>query len=44
MNVVIRRANKNDYPAILKLEKEFAIFEKDPEKVKNTVELMINEK
>ncbi len=40
MKITIRKATKNDYPAILELIKELAKFEKAPEKVINTVERM----
>jgi len=43
MNVKIRKATKKDYPAILELIKELALFEKAPEKVINTVEKMNEE-
>lgn len=44
MNFTIRPATENDYPAILSLIKELALFEKAPEKVTNTVEQMKQEK
>jgi GNAT superfamily N-acetyltransferase len=44
MNFTIRPATENDYPAILALIKELALFEKAPEKVTNTVEQMKQEK
>ena len=44
MNISIRKANENDYPAILLLIKEFAIFQKTPEKVTITLDQMIKEK
>ena len=40
MNVNIRKTEKKDYPAVLNLIKELALFERAPEKVTNTVELM----
>ena len=40
----IRPAVENDFSAILALIKELALFEKAPEKVKNTVEQMKAEK
>ena len=43
MNIEIRTANKKDYPAILDLIKELALFERAPEKVTNTVEQMNEE-
>jgi len=44
MTFKIRKANEADFPAILSLIKELATFEKAPEKVTNTVELMKREK
>lgn len=44
MIINIRKATEEDFPAILTLIKELAAFEKSPEKVTNTVELMKNEK
>ena len=44
MNIRIRKATKEDFPAILTLIKELADFEKAGEKVTNTVELMLLEK
>lgn len=43
MNIKIRKATKKDYPVILDLIKELALFEKAPEKVTNTVEQMNEE-
>ncbi len=40
----IRQAREKDFPKILSLIKELALFEKAPEKVTNTVELMKQEK
>ncbi len=40
MNITIRKANEADFPEILSLINELATFEKAPEKVTNTVELM----
>ena len=40
MNYTIRTAVADDYPAILNIIKELALFEKAPEKVTNTVEQM----
>ncbi len=40
----IRKATEADYPAILSLIQELALFEKAPEKVTNTVEQMRQEK
>jgi GNAT superfamily N-acetyltransferase len=44
MNINIRKATEADFPIILLLIKELAAFEKAPEKVTNTVELMKQEK
>jgi GNAT superfamily N-acetyltransferase len=44
MNFIIRSATEKDFPAILSLIKELALFEKAPEKVTNSVEQMIQEK
>jgi len=44
MNFTIRPATEKDFPAILSLIKELALFEKAPEKVTNSVEQMIQEK
>ncbi len=44
MNYNIRKATEKDFPAILSLIKELALFEKAPEKVTNSVEQMIEEK
>ncbi|MBK7095844.1 MAG: GNAT family N-acetyltransferase [Saprospiraceae bacterium] len=43
MNVNIRKTEKKDYPAVLNLIKELALFERAPEKVTNTAELMNEE-
>lgn len=43
MNFTIRKATENDFPAVLSMIKELALFEKAPEKVTNTVELMKQE-
>jgi GNAT superfamily N-acetyltransferase len=43
MNVTIREIEKKDYPAVLNLIKELALFERAPEKVTNTIELMNKE-
>jgi GNAT superfamily N-acetyltransferase len=43
MIINIRKANEADFPAILGLIKELALFEKAPEKVTNTVEQMKEE-
>jgi GNAT superfamily N-acetyltransferase len=44
MSVAIRKATESDFPQILGLIKELALFEKAPDKVTNTVELMHAEK
>jgi GNAT superfamily N-acetyltransferase len=44
MKFTIRAASEEDYPAILSLIKELALFENAPEKVTNTVEQMKKEK
>jgi ribosomal protein S18 acetylase RimI-like enzyme len=44
MKISIRKASEKDFPAILALIKELADFEKSPEKVTNTVDLMLLEK
>lgn len=40
----IRKAGENDFPQILEMIKELALFEKAPEKVINTVEYMKQDK
>jgi GNAT superfamily N-acetyltransferase len=44
MDIIIRVATEEDFSQILALIKELALFEKAPEKVTNTVELMLTEK
>ncbi len=44
MDISIRKANEQDFPAILSLIKELATFEKAPEQVTNSVEQMFQEK
>jgi ribosomal protein S18 acetylase RimI-like enzyme len=44
MKINIRKANENDFPAVLSLIKELAEYEKAPEKVTNTDDLMKKEK
>jgi GNAT superfamily N-acetyltransferase len=44
MNYQIRRATEADFPAILAMIQELALFEKSPEKVKNSVGQMQQEK
>jgi GNAT superfamily N-acetyltransferase len=43
MNISIRKATPEDFPVILSLIMELATFEKEPEKVTNTVEQMKQE-
>jgi GNAT superfamily N-acetyltransferase len=40
MNIIIRKGVKEDLPQVLELIKELAEYEKQPEQVKNTVEMM----
>ena len=40
MNITIRKGIEADYPAIINLINEFALFQKTPERVTNTVEQM----
>lgn len=44
MNIKIRKATEEDFPAILEMIKGLALFEKAPEKVTNSVEQMKEEK
>jgi ribosomal protein S18 acetylase RimI-like enzyme len=44
MRINIRKATETDFPEILLLIKELAAYEKSPDKVTNTVELMKQEK
>lgn len=44
MHIIIRQATEEDFPSILSLIRELAAFEKSPEKVTNSVELMKKEK
>ncbi len=44
MKILIRKANEKDFPAIISLIKEFAVFQKTPEKVSITLEQMIEDK
>jgi GNAT superfamily N-acetyltransferase len=41
MNTLTRKADQQDYPTILSLIKEFAIFQKTPEKVTITLDQMM---
>ena len=42
--IVIRKANAEDFESIMELQKEFALFQKTPEKVTITVAQMKEEK
>ena len=44
MTYTIRRATEKDFPAILAMIRELALYEKAPEKVTNTVDQMKREK
>lgn len=44
MTITIRKANENDFPVILTLIKELAEYERDLEKVTNSIALMTEEK
>jgi GNAT superfamily N-acetyltransferase len=44
MLINIRKATEEDFPTVLGLIKELALFEKAPEKVTNSVEQMMEEK
>lgn len=44
MNITIRKATQEDFPSILSLIKELAEYERAPEKVTNTTQLMKEEK
>lgn len=43
MKVIIREANRSDFPAILEMIRELALYERAPEKVTNTVQQMEKE-
>ena len=43
LNIIIRRASENDFPEVLSLIKELAAYEREPEKVTNSVDLMKEE-
>lgn len=43
MNIVIRQAQEKDYQQIIGLFKEFATFQKMPDKMTNSLELMLEE-
>lgn len=44
MEIIIRPSNENDFAQIVDLFREFATFEKLPEKMVNSVNRMMNEK
>ena len=44
MTVTIRKIEEHDFPVLIALFKEFALFEKLPEKMTNSVEQMLEEK
>ncbi len=44
MQIIIRQAQEKDFPSILSMIKELAVFEEASEKVTNSVEQMNNEK
>lgn len=44
MKIVIRKANEKDFAAIITLIKEFAVFQKTPEKVTITLYQMLKDK
>ena len=41
MSTTIRRANAQDMPEVLRLIKELAVFEKEPDAVETTVEVLV---
>ena len=43
MNIIIRRAVQHDFAGVHELIKEFAVFQKTPEKVSISLQQMINE-
>lgn len=43
MNIVLRKAEKEDIPAIMKLVRELAVYERAPDEVTNTEERMLKE-
>ncbi len=43
MNIILRRAEREDIPAIMRLVRELAEYEKAPEEVSNTEERMLAE-
>jgi diamine N-acetyltransferase len=44
MNIIIRKGKESDFEQIHHLFNEFSIFQKMPEKMTNTVDLMVQEK
>lgn len=44
MNTTIRKADEQDFPAIISLIKEFSVFQKTPEKVTITLDQMRKDK
>ncbi|MEO6837734.1 MAG: GNAT family N-acetyltransferase [Ginsengibacter sp.] len=44
MNLVIRKADENDFEEILSLIKEFSVFQKTPEKVSISLDQLIKDK
>lgn len=44
MEYTIRKAETKDFPALITLFTEFSVFEKKPEKMMNTVEMMERQK
>ncbi len=44
MSIIIRKGTEQDIPVLLSLVKELAVFEKEPEGVKNTLEQMTRDK
>lgn len=44
MNIAIRKATEADFPAIIALIREFAQFQKTPDRVSNTAEQMLGDK
>ena len=44
MNIIIRKIEERDYKVLILLFREFALFEKLPEKMTNSVEQMLAEK
>ena len=44
MEITIRSVSESDFPQLIDLFKEFAIFEKHPDKMVNSIERMMQEK